>query len=393
MVQIIPAAKTKGQRLSEGVGRGLDYGSQLMQEAKATENLNNFRKSVQKLTGIDTAGMDEKSLQGIAKDFAKEQSKYGIKKKLFEDIDQNDLYGDQNDIGSRLSRGQPQQQDWIPGMELPQGQEQGQTKKPLRSQDDGMGKLIPASKIEKYGQIDPQMAARMQKHNDQILSQKQHGEKSVTESFKENSDFINKVQDQYEDSLRKDAILNRMDALSESGNLSESGIINLLETLGLQSEWIKNPANEEYNKLGLDLLGGGSLQADYGSRVLASEFKVSQQRIPTLSQTPEGRKQIAENLKTMLLPAKLKEERLQYYLDRQERTGEPLPHNLRGKILKDIKPQLEEAYDKFKQRNGRYPVREGTKPDENSIEKYYYISEGNKEKAKKMMREDGYDIK
>ncbi len=154
---------------------------------------------------------------------------------------------------------------------------------------------------------------------------------------------------------------------------------------------MQNPANSEYTKLALDLLGGGTLQADYGSRVLQSEFAVSQQRIPTLSQTPEGRKQISENIKAMLLPAKLKKERMQYYLDKSARTGEPLPHNLRGRILQDIKPQLEEAYDKFKQRNGRYQVKKGTVPDDNALEKYYFLSDGNEKKALKMMQEDGYD--
>ena len=181
-----------------------------------------------------------------------------------------------------------------------------------------------------------------------------------------------------------------MDQLNKSGDLSDSGTINLLESLGVKSEWLKNPSNEEYSKLSLDLLGGGTLQADYGSRVLQSEFKVSQQRIPTLIQTPEGRKQISENIKAMMLPSRLKEERLQFYLDRQERTGQPLPHNLRGRILKDIKPQLEEAYDKFKQRNGRYKVREGTIPDDNVIEKYFYLADENTDKAEKMMRDDGY---
>lgn len=218
--------------------------------------------------------------------------------------------------------------------------------------------------------------------------------KEISGSFGgENGKYITKIHDQFEDSMRKEAIFDRMEQLENSGKLSDSGAINFLEQIGFRPEWLKNPENEEYNKLSLDLLGGGTLQSDYGSRVLASEFKVSQQRIPTLSQTPEGRRQIRENLQTMLLPAKLKEERMQYYIDKAERTGEPLPHDLRGKILKDIKPQLEEAYDKFKQRNGRYKVKTGTPLDDNAIEKYYYISEGNREKAKKMMLEDGYDVK
>lgn len=216
--------------------------------------------------------------------------------------------------------------------------------------------------------------------------------KEVSASFVENKPFIDKTHDQYEDSLRRDAILDRMDQLNDSDELSDSGAINSLETLGLKQEWLKNPKNEEFTKLGLDLLGGGTLQADYGSRVLQSEFQVALQRVPTLSQTKEGRRQISENIKTMLLPAKLKNERMQYYLDKSERTDEPLPHDLRGKILKDIKPELEEAYDKFKQRNGRYKVKEGTYPDDNVLEKYYYLSEGDDNKALKLMKEDGYDI-
>jgi arsenate reductase-like glutaredoxin family protein len=218
--------------------------------------------------------------------------------------------------------------------------------------------------------------------------------KEVADSFGgENGKYITKVHDQYEDTLRKEAIFGRMEQLENSEQLSESGIINLLETIGFKPEWLKNPKNEEYNKLSLDLLGGGTLQADYGSKLFASEFAVSQQRIPSLSQTPEGRRQIRENLQTALLPAKLKQERLQYYIDKAERTGERLPYDLRGKILKDIKPELEEAYDKFKQRNGRYKVKIGTPLDEDAKEKYYYISEGNVEKARKMMLEDGYDVK
>lgn len=251
--------------------------------------------------------------------------------------------------------------------------------------DQGVGRIAQHAK-----DVNLREKGRQQEFN---YKQKQNIKKEVRESYKDNEPFINKTYDQYEDSLRKESIIERMNQLNDSEEMSDSGVVNALEALGLKSEWLKNPANEEYNKLGLDLLGGGSLQADYGSRVLASEFMVSQQRVPTLSQTKEGRRQIAENIQAMLLPAKLKKERMQYYLDKAERTGEPLPHDLRGKIMRDIQPQLDTAYDKFKQRNGRYKVSQGTSPDDNAIKKYYYISNGDPAKAKKMMIEDGYDIK
>lgn len=220
----------------------------------------------------------------------------------------------------------------------------------------------------------------------------QENRKETRDSFKTNEKFIDNTYNKYEDAERREAIFDRMDQLEDSGQLSESGVINLLESIGIQPEWLKNPANEEYTKLALDLLGGGTLQADYGSRVLASEFKVSQQRIPSLMQTMEGRKQIKENLRAMLLPSILKKERMDYYIEKSNRTGDPLPNDLRGQILRDIKPQLEEAYDKFKQRNGRYKVRKGTIPDEDVGEKYFFLANENEDNAIKLMREDGYDV-
>ncbi len=97
-------------------------------------------------------------------------------------------------------------------------------------------------------------------------------------------------------------------------------------------------------------------------------------------------------MKTALLPARLKEERLQYYIDKSEREGKPLPHDLHGRIIKDIRPQLEQNYQKFKERNGRIPVKKGSVPDDNALEKYYFLSDGDEKKAFKMMSEDGYDI-
>jgi len=226
-----------------------------------------------------------------------------------------------------------------------------------------------------------------------IESRLQDQKKEVRQSYVDNKDYISKVRNKYEDTLAKEARLDRMNQLDEEGELSPSSVINLLESLGLQSEWLQNPANEEYNKLSLDLLGGGSLQADYGNRILASEFKIAQQRIPSLMQTSEGRRQIVENYRAMLLPSILKQKRLQHYINKAEKEGKPLPNDLEGKVLQDIRPQLKKVYDDFKQRNGRYKVKKNTAPNDNAIEKYYFIANGDAAKAKKLMREDGYDVK
>lgn len=364
MVQIIQRPERK-EDAGDAFAKAIIGYQQQKQDTQNTQSANKFFKEQ---FGVDLPS-DPETRKIIATELMKGRSKEQLfnlqNEKLAQYFQNKESFTDQ--INGDTQFEQPTQKEFTPdenefiNFEL-------ETIKP------GLGKLRHAQEKEK-------------------TKQKQQYRKEVRESFKDNEDYINKTFDQYEDSLRKEAILDRMDEVSE--DTSESGIINLLRSLGMEDEWLQNPANEEYTKLALDLLGGGTLQADYGSRVLQSEFMVSQKRIPELMQTKEGRRQIAENIRTMLLPAKLKQERLQYYLDKAEREGKPLPPAgaLRSKVLKDIKPQLDEAYDKFKQRNGRYKVKPGTKPDRNALEKYYYLSDGIEDDAFKMMKEDNYDVK
>jgi hypothetical protein len=381
MVQVLESRKRPsfGQKFSNAVGAGLQGGQQLMQQQQQQKMQQQAVQTAKDHFGIDITGFDPETQKALLVEAFKQQGKGNrdVQKQDFV----NKLFGggqgqQQQNQGNALRGEQEPGEQPGQGMQSPQGFDAAN---------------ISDEDIIKATATDRDIGNALAKAKETATRKTLGDKKEVTESFKENQDYITKVYDAYEDSLRREAIFDRMDQLEDSGELSDSGMVNFLELIGLKPEWLKNPANEEYSKLSLDLLGGGTLQADYGSRVLASEFKVSLQRIPTLSQTPEGRKQIKENIRTMLLPAKLKQERMTYYIDKAKRTGQPLPHDLRGQVLKDIKPQLEEAYDKFKQRNGRYPVRDGTIPNDDAIQKYYYLSNGNEAKAFKMMREDGYD--
>lgn len=409
MVHVLPARKTGVDEFLEGVKRGSARGHEFSQmamqhamkekanladiERKKTfakqimddPELKDLNPAIRKMLAFEAAGIT--SAQGTKSTINALREQIGDER--FNDIISN------IDSGAEPSNGQNvETQPSMDGLELTDTVSEPPSK-PKRNYDAEISKWQKALGTATSAQNKEFAKSRIQElqhqrdiGNKQDLAQT----KEVRSSFTENQPFIDKVHDQYEDSLRRDAILDRMDQLGESGELSQSGAINFLESLGLKQEWLKNPANEEYTKLSLDLLGGGTLQADYGSRVLQSEFQVAQQRVPTLSQTPEGRRQISENIRTMLLPAKLKNDRMQFYIDQASRTGKSLPHDLRGRVLKDIKPQLEEAYDKFKQRNGRYKVKQGTSPDDNMLEKYFYLSNGNENKAIAMMKEDGYDV-
>lgn len=66
MVTILPPVERKptfGQRLSQGVGRGLEIGNQLMQQHQQKEQT----KKLSELTGIDLAGVNPETQQSILK--------------------------------------------------------------------------------------------------------------------------------------------------------------------------------------------------------------------------------------------------------------------------------------------------------------------------------------
>lgn len=380
MIQVLKAPErqlsTKDRFANAFANLGLgaaQYLPEFVEERKKKNALSANEKRASEITGMDLTGLSQEQIGEALK------GHYGIQKiekqEQLRSQGKENLFDKKADAIKKLFSG-----------ENPQNNMQD-----VQQSEHGLPDMSDENLLSLTA-LDPNLARTASHIQEMKNKEKSEDRREIRESFKDHKDYIDKTLNDYESSLRKDAILGRMSELESSGDLTEQSLYNLFDSIGFKPEWLQNPANEEYNKLTLDLLGGGTLQSDYGTRLLASEFKVSQQRIPQLIQTPEGRKQIGENLKVMMLPTILKAKRLEYYLDKSDREGKPLPNNLRGKIQSDIKPELEEVYEKFKQRNGRYKVKKGTSPQENEIEKYYYLSDANEDKAIKMMEEDGYNV-
>ncbi len=250
-----------------------------------------------------------------------------------------------------------------------------------------------ARQIEAEREFDQRQDLANQKFKQQ---QQQFEESRLADSFKENKDFIDSTHGAYEDAIKREAILGRMEALNNSNELTDAGLANFMNYFHIPIESLKNYTNDEYNKLSNDLTAG--ITNDYGNRILASEFNVMLRRIPTLQNTPEGRTQIIQNMRALLAPATLKEEALQRHLEKSKVTNKPLPHDLYGEILKEIKPQLNAIADDFKTRNGRVKVEPGTALNDDVVDKYLELSRDKKtgklrpEEAEKMAQEDGYSI-
>lgn len=268
--------------------------------------------------------------------------------------------------------------------------------------------------LARLAAYEPQLAAQLQRSQDAEQRAREHEEnkdlaerrfqsaekkessREKTESFKINQQFLDKVYTDTDAANQRLAQIERMEQLNDSGELSSSNLINAMEIIGLPIELLGNMSNDEYQKLSLDLTSG--ITGDYGSRILATEFNTFLKRIPTLRNSPEGRKQIISNMKMLAEIPRLKKDALSNILDEHDATNKPLPLNLRGAVDKRVKPLIDQVYKDFKERNGRVKVPKGTDTTPQIVDKYLALAydpdtkEYDVEKAMKMASEDGYNI-
>ncbi len=115
MTLVLPAGAPKkqsiGQRLSQGVGRGLEMGSQMIQEQKQAQQYNQENEMIKKLTGHDVSGIrDPKVRQQIVETALQGKQKEGLlsqKQDFLNQILKGN--GNQNNAQGNLGAEQPQQ--------------------------------------------------------------------------------------------------------------------------------------------------------------------------------------------------------------------------------------------------------------------------------------------
>lgn len=111
------------------------------------------------------------------------------------------------------------------------------------------------------------------------------------ETKEERKEIISKAR-QAREELRD---LDRLEELEKEGKLNEAGYEEALRGAGLDIPALKSPESEEFQKISANFIRNA--KNIFGARI--SNFEVEQflKTIPTLSQSPEGRKRVISNMK------------------------------------------------------------------------------------------------
>jgi hypothetical protein len=346
MLQIIPAAQRQpslGERLSQGLGRGLEMGQQLYDKHLQEERLKEENAAFQNLTGRDIAGIrDPKMRQEIAalslqgqNQASKSAAELASNKKIIAGIEKErglepgslSAYESDPKMAEQISR--PAKERTRRLSEMPIDPEQKDALNSARSTPgfDDMDEVDQYRIMVDKG-VSPELAEKESKLTSSKLERSQKGLES---SYEAQKDFINKTTDTYKafETEMKPRLL-QMQRIPPEEVIGPTAAA-FLETLGIPLGALEDPSSELYQKLSLDLLKG--LPETYGNRIMKVEVDNFLKTIPSLLNSVEGRRMIASNM------LKLGEMKEVYYNEMRKQQidaldkNKPLPRDFKQSVF------------------------------------------------------------
>jgi hypothetical protein len=175
------------------------------------------------------------------------------------------------------------------------------------------------------------------------LKQKGAAEKSKAGAFKETKEERKEINTKARAARQNIHDLERMQDLEKEGKLDTPGYAEFLKRSGFDIPALMNPGSEEFNKIAANFLRDAKTY--FGARISNYELEQFLKTIPSLSQSPEGRKRVISNLKYMNRVALEYNNALKDVI--KENKGTP-PYDLLEKVDDKIDNRLDAIAKKFK---------------------------------------------
>lgn len=191
--------------------------------------------------------------------------------------------------------------------------------------------------------VSPELAEKESKLTGSKLDRRQKASESA---YKAQEDFINQTTQSYRafETETKPRLLQMQKLASDDDLISPTASV-FLDAMGVPLGALEDPSSELYNKLSLDLLKG--LPESYGNRILKVEVDNFLKTIPSLLNSPSGRRMIASNF------LKLGEMKEVYYNAMRQKQREsldsdkPLPRDFQQSVFDQVKPQINRINEEF----------------------------------------------
>lgn len=198
----------------------------------------------------------------------------------------------------------------------------------------------PTKKID-FSKLTVEQAEKLAAH----LEKKQEREAlELEKKWKFSKDRVDEILNREQAANRQLFNLNRMEELNNSGKLDTAGYEEFLKEAGFDIAALRNPESEEFKTIAKEFLRDA--KTFFGARVTQNEVNLLLSLIPSLSQSPEGRKRVIANLKYFANADKEQTAALKQVL--KENRGVP-PYELGIAIDDKVGKKLDSLAKKFKE--------------------------------------------
>lgn len=190
------------------------------------------------------------------------------------------------------------------------------------------------------GGLTPQQATELAKLG---IKKQESNKKDIAQRYKATAPYRKEVLDATKSARRDLQDLNRMEDLEKEGKLDTPGYVEFLQRSGLDIPALMNPGSEEFQKIANNFLRNAKQY--FGARVTNFEIDQFLKTIPSLSQSPEGRKRVIANLKNLSRSA------LEYnnaLKDVVAQNGGLPPFDLQEKVEDKVEKRMDALYKQFK---------------------------------------------
>jgi len=362
MVQVLAAAQRKpsfGERLSAGVGRGLEVGQQLMDQHKQQEQLENARTRLSQLTGFDLTGFSPEMLDEVGKQYFHGQNQMALEE--LKQQGKSGLMQEKQDFLSRLFGGSQQSSKSI-----------------AQDNENLQGNYNPAeisdADIAQATAMDPTLGRELRAAKDAAVKERrferefeekkrltspEHRREQQIESSQAQADvkYNQTLQEASKQHELKEQTLNRLDALNKKG-VTGKPYEKLLEKFGLVA--LTSEGRREFAADVKNLIT--DIRSILGAQFTGFEFQTILNAYPSPDFSKEANTAIIKNLKDF---QDIKKKEVEF--------ADKLKKENKGKIPFDFQSQVNEKVREYASTK-LADIKENTKKIMNEE---YGISSGN----------------
>lgn len=341
MVQIIEEEPSFLSQIMRQQGKNVgQFGSSMFEGYVGKKQSQKAEEAAKRFTGMDLSGLPPEFQQEIVKQFSKTAAQEQLLNRAFPGKFGSSSITTSQTTGDKL---------------------QGKTSEQIPHQREGIDVLdFTPEERTKMAFINPNVAKQLTEEEKLKFKKDVQEQALIDKSYDIHKPYIDDITNSYKGfETEMKPRLQQMQALKDDQLIGPTAA-KFLETMGIPLGALEDPSSELYSKLSQDLLKG--LPETYGNRILKVEVDNFLKTIPTLMNSPEGRRMIASN---MLKLGQMKEVFYKEMRNQQINLldqNKKFPKDFEQRVFDNVHPQLNKLTNQFVKMSEVKSVPKGSVP-------------------------------